>query len=119
MDLTPKSKSTPCWGLFNCCRPPASSSDLIAHNQELQRRIGELTIKNQELEANVASLSKENAKFASRLEKDKKKKTDRRTMNRSKIAKLSEKLKEDFGDEFDEFESSLTTEKGSPPQKSS
>jgi len=112
MDLTPKSP-TPFWSLLNCCCPPASS-ELTVRNQELQKEISELKIRNQELEANIASLSQENDKYALKLEKDKKKKTERRATNRSKLARLSEKLKGDFGDDFDEFEK-LTSKGSSSP----
>mmetsp|Transcript_20979 Transcript_20979/g.37621 ORF Transcript_20979/g.37621 Transcript_20979/m.37621 type:complete len:98 (-) Transcript_20979:538-831(-) len=84
MDLTPK-PPTPCWSLLNCCRPSASSK-LTVRNQELQKEISELKIRNQELEANIASISEENDKYVLRLVKDKKKKTERRATNRSKVS---------------------------------
>ena len=103
--------STRWCSLFNCCYPSASSSELTTRNQELQKTISELTKRNQELEANVASLSEENAKFVSRSAKEKKNKTERRNTFKSKLANMSEKLKGEFGDDFDEVQSSSTSEK--------
>ena len=84
---------------------------MTTRNQELQKTISELTKRNQELEATVASLSEENAKFVSRSAKEKKNKTERRNTFKSKLANMSEKLKGEFGDDFDEVQSSSTSEK--------
>mmetsp|Transcript_28149 Transcript_28149/g.50918 ORF Transcript_28149/g.50918 Transcript_28149/m.50918 type:complete len:143 (+) Transcript_28149:92-520(+) len=73
----------------------------VDDQSELRKTISELTKRNQELEATVASLSKENAKFVSRSAKEKKNKTDRRTAFKSKLANMSEKMKGDFGNEFE------------------
>eukprot|EP00585_Thalassiosira_rotula_P002015 CAMPEP_0196144522 /NCGR_PEP_ID=MMETSP0910-20130528/16727_1 /TAXON_ID=49265 /ORGANISM="Thalassiosira rotula, Strain GSO102" /LENGTH=136 /DNA_ID=CAMNT_0041406191 /DNA_START=38 /DNA_END=448 /DNA_ORIENTATION=- len=71
-----------------------------ADQSELQNRIRALTEKNQELEANVASLSEKTIKLEARLAEEIKRKTNRRTTNRSKLANMSAKLKAEFGDDF-------------------
>lgn len=96
MDLTPK-KSEPWCSFLNCCRPSDSPS-------ELQKKIDDLTKRNEELEADLASISQEKAVLEAKLNKEKKKKTEareRRKKFKSKLADMSEKLKEDLGDDFD------------------
>jgi len=109
MDLTPKS-STPWCSLFKCCRPtppiaPTSeSTERAAHNEFLQNKIHELAQKNSELESKLSSLSQEKTALETKLEKEKDKKKaakKRRTTFKSKIADMSAKLKEDFGDDYD------------------
>lgn len=92
--------------------PATAASSCTADNDgdggDPHRTISELTRQIQELEATVASLSDEKAKLTARLAKDKSKaliqKSEargRRKRFERKLANMSEKLKEDFGDEFD------------------
>jgi len=71
-----------------------------ADQSELQNLVRALTKKNQELQADVASLFEKTAKLEARLAEEIKRKTNRRTTNRSKLADMSAKLKADFGDDF-------------------
>ena len=69
-----------------------------------RQTISELTIQIRALETKVKSLTEENSKLAAKLEKYREKQSgakERRLKLKSKLARMSGTLKEDFGDEID------------------
>mmetsp|Transcript_28776 Transcript_28776/g.61370 ORF Transcript_28776/g.61370 Transcript_28776/m.61370 type:complete len:363 (+) Transcript_28776:121-1209(+) len=98
------------WDEFEACEnkspPQRPACNVDDDNREPQQIIKDLTKHNQELEANMALLSNENSKLVTRLAKEKNKSIQRKTEAKerrkkfeSKLANMSEQLKEDFSDE--------------------